>query len=89
MKFFIKVTLCGIFSCLMSAATIGIGYGAVCFIKESLQSYGIEAIFLFLFSLILIVLTVLALFTTAAITHILAEKAEDSIDIPSKDSKEN
>ena len=80
MKFFIKVTLCGVATCLMSVATIGIGYSAVCFIKEALQSYGIGAIFLFLFSLILIVATVLALFMTASITHILAEKAEEHQD---------
>ena len=89
MKFFIKVTLCGILTCIMSAITIGIGYGAVFFIIESLCSHGIEALFLFLFSLLLIVVTILALFMIAVVTHILRETAEDSIDIITKNIKEN
>ena len=89
MKYFIKVTLCGIVSCFLSTATIGIGYGAVCFIKEAFQSYGIEAIILFIFSLLLITLTVLFLFTTAILTQILVENAEDSITITSNDTNEN
>ena len=53
MKFFIKTTLCGIVTCILSVTTLGIGYGAICFIKEALHTYGIGAIVLFLFSLIL------------------------------------
>ena len=89
MKYFIKVTLYGLISCCLSAFTIGIGYGAVYFMKEALHDYGIKAIVLFLFSLLLFAITILLLFIIAIETYVLVEKAEDSINITTEDMREN